>query len=82
MADSNDGRVDAPIVDDEQAELDEFDPSSLPLGTFAAFDVSDEPLWTNQDGEYQLNQEQKNVIKAMVDAAARADSLPHRIEVQ
>ena len=82
MADSNDGRVDAPIVDDEQAELDEFDPSSLPLGTFAAFDVSDEPLWTNQDGEYQLNQEQKNAIKAMVDAAARADSVPHRIEVQ
>lgn len=63
-------------------ELSEFDPSSLPLGTFAAFDVSDEPMWTDQDGDTQLNQDQKNAIKAMVDAAARADSVPHRIEVQ
>ena len=80
--DSNDGRTDAPILDDETEKLPEFDPSSLPLGTFAAFDVSDEPLWTDQEGEHQLNQDQKNAIKAMVDAAARADSVPHRIEVQ
>ena len=80
--DSNDGRTDAPILDDETEKLPEFDPSSLPLGTFAAFDVSDAPLWTDQEGEHQLNQDQKNAIKAMIDAAARADSVPHRIEVQ
>jgi hypothetical protein len=80
--DSNDARTDAPIVDDEQTELAEFDPASLPLGTFAAFDVSDEPMWTTKEGERQINNDQKAAIKAMVDAAARADSVPHRIEVQ
>src|SRR5271169_3538707 len=79
--DSNDDRTDAPIVDDEM-ELDEFDPASFPLGTFAAFEVSDEPLWTNQDGPNKIEDEQKSAVKAMVDAAARADSVPHRIEVQ
>lgn len=82
MTDSNDGRTDAPIVDDESAESSEFDPASLPLGTFAAFEVSDQPLWTNQDGEHKIEQDQKAAIKAMVDAVARADSVPHRIEVQ
>ena len=82
MADSNDNRTDAPILDEEEMELDEFDPASLPLGTFAAFDVSDEPLWTDKDGEHQITQGQKNAIKAMVQAAAQADSVPHRIEIQ
>lgn len=88
--DSNDARTDAPILDDESEELPQFDPASLPLGTFAAFDVSDEPMWTTKgDGEdeegnpkNQINADQKAAIKAMVDAAARADSVPHRIEVQ
>ncbi len=82
MPDSTDNRTDAPILDDEEQELDEFDPASLPLGTFAAFDVSDEPLWTDQVGEHQINKDQKNTIKDMVDAAARADSVAHRVEVQ
>ena len=77
-----DNRTDAPILDEEDQELDEFDPASLPLGTFAAFDVSDEPLWTDQDGEHQFNKDQKNAIKAMVQAAAQAESVPHRIEIQ
>ena len=71
-----------PELDDDIEQMDEFDPASLPLGTFAAFDVSDQPLWTDKDGEYQLTQEQKNAIKAMVQAAAQADSVPHRIEIQ
>lgn len=78
--DANDARTDAPIVDDEP--LSEFDPSKLPLGTFAAFDVSDEPLWTDQEGQYQLTSDQKAAIKDMTDAAAKADSVPHRIEIQ
>jgi hypothetical protein len=77
-----DNRTDAPILDEDDQELDEFDPASLPLGTFAAFDVSDQPLWTDKEGEYQLTQDQKNAIKAMVQAAAQADSVPHRIEIQ
>lgn len=80
--DANDARTDAPILDDEDESLAEFNPASLPLGTFAAFDISDQPMWTNQEGEYQLDSDQKAAIKAMVDAAARADSVPHRIEVQ
>lgn len=83
MPDVSDNRTDVPIIDDEEPELDEFDPSSLPLGTFAAFDVSDEPLWTDKEGdEHQITQDQKNAIKAMVQAAAQADSVPHRIEIQ
>ena len=71
-----------PTLDEDERGLDEFNPSSLPLGTFAAFDVSDEPLWTDRDGEYNINEDQRNTIKAMVQAAAQADSVPHRIEVQ
>ena len=82
MADANDNRTDAPIVDDEEAELSTFDPSKMPLGTFAAFDVSDQPLWTDKDGEYQLNQTYKNAIKAMTDTAGKADSVARRVEVQ
>lgn len=76
-----DDTLDAQVTDDQQ-ELDQFDPASLPLGTFAAFDVSDQPLWTTQEGDHQITSDQKAAIKAMVDAAARADSVPHRIEVQ
>ena len=75
-------RSDAPLVDDEELTVGAFDPASLPLGTFAAFDVSDQPNWTNQDGDNQLSIEQKSAIKAMVDAASRADSVARRIEVQ
>jgi hypothetical protein len=82
VADANDNRTDAPIVDDEEESLDEFDPASLPLGTFAAFDVSDQPLWTDQEGKTQLLQEHKNAIKAMTDAAGKADSVARRVEVQ
>jgi hypothetical protein len=81
--DANDARTDAPITDDE-TELSEFDPAKMPLGTFAAFDVSDQPLWTTKsdDNQYLINDDQKAAIKAMVDAAAKADSVPHRIEIQ
>ena len=74
--------ADDPTLTDDEQELSEFDPASLPLGTFAAFDVSDQPLWTSKEGEYQIASDQKAAIKAMVDAAAKADSVPHRIEVQ
>jgi hypothetical protein len=78
-----DDRTEAPIVDEEAEELSEFDPSKMPLGTFAAFDVSDQPLFTAQESnQNHINDDQKAAIKAMVDAAARADSVPHRIEVQ
>ncbi len=80
--DSNDARTDAPILDEESVDVSEFDPESLPLGTFAAFDVSDEPMWTTKEGETQIDADQKAAIRAMVEAAARADSVPHRIEVQ
>ena len=70
----------APEVDEQ--ELAEFDPASLPLGTFAAFDVSDEPLWTTKVGAHQITSDYKNAIRAMVGAAAFADSVARRIEVQ
>jgi hypothetical protein len=83
MADANDNRTDAPMVDDEEESLDQFDPSKMPLGTFAAFDVSDQPLWTEQEGnKNQLNKDQKNAIKQMIDAAGKADSVARRVEVQ
>lgn len=67
---------------DDQKFAAEFDPSRLPLGTFAAFDVSDEQMWTTQAGEYQLDDEQKNAVRSMVDTVAKADSVARRIEVQ
>ena len=71
------------LEDDELAGQEDFDPASLPLGTFAAFDVSDEPMWTTaEDAEHKLNTDQVNAIRAMVDAAAKADSVARRIEVQ
>lgn len=79
-----DDRTDAPIIDEgEDAELSEFDPASLPLGTFAAFDVSDQPMWTTKEGSQNLiNSDQKAAIRSMVDAVGRADSVARRIEVQ
>ena len=70
----------APV--DDELQLDDFDPAKMPLGTFAAFDVSDQPLWTDQDGEYKLGEEYKNAIKDMTDAAGKADAVARRIEVQ
>lgn len=78
------------MPDTETDNLDEqvgreFDPASLPLGTFAAFDVSDQPMWTSKGdakGEHLLDQQYKNAIKSMVDAAGKADSVARRIEVQ
>src|SRR5512142_51324 len=75
--------ADDQLLDTEQEELGaEFDPSSLPLGTFAPFEVSDQPMWTEKQGEYQLNDDQKNAIRKMVEAAAKADSVARRMEVQ
>jgi hypothetical protein len=59
MADLLDDDVDEEIGQD-------FDPASLPLGTFAAFDVSDQPMWTTaENAENRLNDDQKNAIKAL-----------------
>jgi hypothetical protein len=68
---------------DEEVTAAQFDPSSLPLGTCAAFDVSDQPMWTTADtGEHKLNDDQKNAIQKMVEAAVQADQVARRIEVQ
>jgi len=67
---------------DQDTELQEFDPASLPLGTFAPFEVSDQPMWTTKEGPNQLTDDQKAAIKQMVDAAAKADSVARRMEVQ
>ena len=76
-----DDRTDAQI--DEEVSTEEFDPASLPLGTFAPFNVSDQPNWTTKAGSpNEINSDYKNAIKAMVDAAARADAVARRIEVQ
>jgi hypothetical protein len=71
------------IDEDELTAEQDFDPASLPLGTLAAFDVSDEPMWTTAEGsENQLNDDQKNAIRAMVDSVSKADPVARRIEVQ
>ena len=62
---------------------EEFDPTTLPLGTFAAFDVSDQPMYTTaESSENRLTDDHKNAIKAMVEAVSRADAVARRIEVQ
>jgi hypothetical protein len=71
------------LDDDELTGTDDFDPASLPLGTFTAFDVSDQPMYTTaENATNQLTDDQANAIKAMVDAVGRADSVAHRIEIQ
>ena len=68
---------------DEPQELDDFDPQSLPLGTFSSFDVSDEPMWTTPAGaKNQLSIPQKNAIQNMVDVVCKADAVARRVEVQ
>jgi hypothetical protein len=74
--------ADALLEDGEVTEKD-FDPSSLPLGTFAAFDVSDQPMWTTaENAENRLDDDRANAIQAMVEAAAKADAVARRMEVQ
>lgn len=71
------------LADEELEAIPEFDPASLPLGTFAAFDVSDQPMFTTaENAENKLTDDQANAIKAMVEAVSRADSVGHRIEIQ
>lgn len=85
MAEELEQKLDDDVIeDDESSELEEFDPASLPLGTFASFDVSDEPLFTtkNSEAEYELNEDQMAAFKTMLDAAARADLIGRRTEVQ
>ena len=79
-----DDRTDAPIVDEsEEAELSQFDPASMPLGTFAPFWVSDQPMFTTKaDSQNPINAEQKAAIQSMVQAVGKADSVARRIEVQ
>ncbi|HXF12227.1 MAG TPA: hypothetical protein VN517_03680 [Terriglobales bacterium] len=75
----------ADLLDDDVDEVvsQDFDPASLPLGTFAAFDVSDQPMWTTaENAQNRLNDDQKNAMRSMVDAAAKADPVARRIEVQ
>jgi len=68
---------------DEVESTPDFDPASLPLGTFTSFDVSDQPMWTTaENAQNRLNDDQKNAIKAMVEAVAKADAVARRIEVQ
>ncbi len=75
----------------EDTDLDdgmqEFDPASMPLGTFAAFPVSDQVEWLpckkdQEPGENQLTEEQKNAIDAMVMAVAQCEPTARRLEVQ
>src|SRR5271168_3238101 len=71
------------LDDDVEQGTADFDPASLPLGTFAAFDVSDQPMYTTaENAQNRLTDDQKNAIKAMVDACSMADAVARRIEVQ
>ena len=74
----------ADVVDDDvEATAQDFDPASLPLGTFTSFDVSDQPMYTTaENAQYPLNDDQKNAVKKMVESCATADQVARRIEVQ
>ncbi len=73
----------ADLLDDEEVAIGTFDPASLPLGTFTAFDVSDQPMYTTaENAQNKLTDDQKNAIKKMVEACAMADPVARRIEVQ
>jgi hypothetical protein len=83
--------VDAAVVDQTEEKTEEqgepFDPGAMPLGTFAAFPVSDEPEWLpfvegQEAGEDTLTQEQTNAIDAMVKAVAQCQPTARRLEVQ
>lgn len=74
-------------AEDLDQELDEFDPASMPLGTFAAFPVSDQdeyiPLKKDaMPGEFSLTMQQENAIDAMVKAVAQCEPTARRLEVQ
>ena len=71
------------LLEDDEITTQDFDPASLPLGTFAPFDVSDQPMWTTaENAENRLTDDQKNAIRAMVEAVSKADAVARRIEVQ
>lgn len=73
----------ADLLDDETDVAQDFDPASLPLGTFTAFDVSDQPMFTTADNaQNKLTDDQKNAVRKMVEACAMADQVARRIEVQ
>lgn len=73
----------AELLEEDEATTEEFDPASLPLGTFTSFDVSDQPMWTTaENAQNKLTDDQKNAIKKMVEACAMADQVARRIEVQ
>lgn len=89
--------MDVEVVDQhegEELEQDDFDPASMPLGTFAAFPVSDEKEWLPYDeatagsvdfdspDNDMLTQEQTNAIDAMVKAVAQCEPTARRLEVQ
>lgn len=75
------------MADQLDAEVEEtaedFDPASLPLGTFSAFDVSDQPMWTTaESADNKLSEDQSKAIQKMVETVAQADAVARRIEVQ
>ncbi len=74
----------ADLLDDEEVDVSQdFDPASLPLGTFTAFDISDQPMFTTaENAKNKLTEDQANAIREMVDAIGRADAVARRIEVQ
>lgn len=67
-------------------ETSTFDPSKFPLGSIAAFDVSDQPIWipkeSTVDSETKLTTDQQNAIAAMVDSVSKAESVARRLEVE
>lgn len=70
------------LTDTDQPAEEEAAPD-VPLGTYAAFDVSDQKEWTKQDldavegGTLKLAEN----LRAMVEAACRRESLGRRLEV-
>jgi len=84
--------LDPPVTEDENETTEpqeEFDPASMPLGTFAAFPVSDQKEWlpflkdiTGDDDEDTLTLEQTNAVNAMVEQVALCQPTARRLEVQ
>ena len=62
-----------------------FDLADLPLGTYAACDVSDQPEWTEGDGaegSNTFNADEITTIRAMVVAASATESASNRIAIE
>ncbi len=62
-----------------------FDLADLPLGTYAACDVSDQPEWTEGDGAEGTNTftpDEITTIRAMVVAASATESASNRIAIE